>query len=430
MPSFGDRLRHAWNAFMNRDPTREWRTDIGIGNSYRPDRHRLSRTHEQSIISTIFNRIAVDCAAINMMHVRTNEDGRYVETINSGLNNCLTVEANIDQTGRAFIQDVVMSMFDEGCIAIVPTDTTLNPELHGSYDIEKLRTAEIKEWYPEHVRVRLYNEKTGLREEVTLPKKMVAIIENPFYSIMNEPNSTLQRLIRTLNHLDIMNQNNSSGKLDIIIQLPYALKTDLKKEQAEHRRKMIEDQLVGSKYGIAYTDATEHITQLNRPAENTLWQQAKELMQMLYNQLGLTQTIFDGTADEKTMINYYNNTISPILSEIAGAMKRSFLTKTARTQHQSIYFYREPFKLVPVAQLADIADKFTRNEIATSNEMRAEIGWRPANDPKADALRNSNLNHPDEAQMMQQPQQELIDENGNPLDPNEVEFVDEEGNPV
>lgn len=408
MPALGERLKHAWNAFMNRDPTNEWRPDLGYSSYWRPDRVRLSRGNEQSIVTTIFNRIAVDVAAVDIRHARVDEDGRYLEKIDSKLNTCLELDANIDQTGRALIQDIVLSMFDEGVVAVVPTDTTMNPTKTGSYEIEKLRTGKIVQWFPEYVRVNLYNEKTGQRDDVTLPKKMVAIIENPFYSIMNEPNSILQRLIRTLNRLDIVNENNASGKLDLIIQLPYVVKTDIQKEQAEKRRKAIEEQLIGSKYGIAYTDGTEHITQLNRPAENTLWTQAKELMDMLYNQLGLTKTIFDGTADEKTMINYHNQTIAPILSEITLEFKRKFLTKTAISQYQSIIFYRDPFKLVPVKELAEIADKFTRNEIATSNEMRSEIGWRRSDDPNADELRNKNLNR--QADPNQTAQSQMTDE--------------------
>lgn len=391
MPSFKERLQHGWNAFMGRDPT-YMPAEIGFGSSYRPDRIRLSYGNEKAITSTIFNRIAMDVAAINIKHVRVDEDGRYLETINSGLNNCLTLDANIDQTGRALIQDAVMSMFDEGCVALVPTDTTLNPRVTGSYDIDKIRTAKIVEWFPEHVRLRVYNEKRGEKEDILLPKSMVAIIENPLYSVMNEPNSTLQRLIRTLNQLDIYNRDNATGKLDLIIQLPYVIKSESRRAQAESRRKEVEMQLTGSKYGIAYTDGTERITQLNRPVENTLWTQVKELTSMLYNQLGLTESIFDGTADERTMINYYNRTIDPILSAISEEMMRKFLTKTARTQGQAILYFRDPFKLVPVSELADIADKFTRNEIASSNEMRAEIGWKPADDPRADQLVNKNIN--------------------------------------
>lgn len=334
----------------------------------------------------------MDVAAINFEHVRLDEDGRFKEGINSAFNNCLTLEANLDQTSKSFIQDAVTSMFDEGCVAIIPTDTSANPNFTEAYDIYELRTAKITAWFPHHVRVEVYNENTGKKEELTLHKSMVAIIENPLYAIMNQPNSTLQRLIRTINRLDYLNEQNTSGKLDLIIQLPYAIKNEMKREQAEQRRKDIEAQLVGSKYGIAYTDSTEHITQLNRAVENNLWEQANSLTQQLYNQLGLTQAIFDGSADEKTMINYYNRTIDPICAALADEMMRKFLSKTARTQGQAIRYFRDPFKLVPVSQLAEIADKMTRNEILSSNELRAEIGYKPVNDPRADELRNKNLN--------------------------------------
>ena len=390
--SIGERFQHAWNAFFNKDPTRYPAfIDYGFSSSYRPDRLRLTRGSERTIVSTIYNQIAIDVASVDIAHVRVDVNGRFVETINSGLNNALTVEANIDQTGRALVQDIVMSMFDEGCVAVVPTDTTLNPERTGSYDILSLRTGKIVEWFPKHVRVQVYNENTGQREEVVLMKQMVAIIENPLYAVMNEPNSTLQRLVRTINKLDAVNEQNASGKLDLIIQLPYIIKSQARQDQAEQRRKSIEAQLVNSKYGIAYTDGTERITQLNRPLENNLWAQVKDLTSMLYNQLGLTETIFDGTADEKTMINYYSRTIEPILRAITEEMTRTYLTKTARTQGQSIKYFRKPFQLVPLSELAEIADKFTRNEIATSNEIRAEIGWKPADDPAADELRNKNL---------------------------------------
>ena len=359
MPSFKDRLQHGWNAFMGRDPTPIVKYDLGYSSSYRPDRMRFSRGNERSIITSVYNRLATDVSEIDIKHVRVDEDDRYIETIYSGLNNVLTLDANEDQTGRAFIKDVVMSMFDEGVVAIVPTDTSINPKVSGSFDIDKVRTGKIINWYPGYVTVQVYNEKTGQKEEITLPKKMIAIIENPFYAVMNEPNSTLQRLIRTLNQLDILNSQNSSGKLDLIIQLPYVIRNGTQKQQAEERRKDIEAQLIGSKYGIAYTDGTERITQLNRPVENNLWTQVKELTSMLYNQLGLTQSILDGTADEKAMINYYNNTINPILHAICEEMMRKFLTKTARTQGQSISYFRDPFGLVPVSQIAEIADKFT-----------------------------------------------------------------------
>lgn len=389
--TIGSRLKHAWNAFLNRDPTPNY-FGIGAGYSYRPDRLRLSRGNERSIVTSVYNRIAMDAAAINIQHVQLDKDNRFLSTMSSGLNNCLTLEANTDQTGRAFIQDVVMSMLDEGCVAIVPTDTDDSPEdgTPGSFDIDTMRTGKILEWYPQYVKVRVYNEMTGLKEDITLPKKMVAIIENPLYAVINEPNSTMQRLIRKLNLLDVIDEQSGSGKLDLIIQLPYVVKTEARRQQAETRRRMIEDQLKGP-YGIAYTDGTERITQLNRPVENNLMKQIEYLTSMLYSQLGITQSILDGTADEKTMLNYYNRTIEPIVSAIVDEMKRKFLTKTARSQRKSILFFRDPFKLVPVSELADIADKFTRNEIASSNEMRQTIGWKPSKDPKADELRNKNL---------------------------------------
>lgn len=438
MPPFGTRLQHAWNAFMGRDPV-PIRYDLGYSSSYRPDRMRLSRGNERSIVTAVYSRIATDVSEIDIRHVRVDYDGRFIETIYSGLNNVLTLDANIDQTGRAFIKDVVMSMFDEGVVAIVPTDTSINPKVSGSFDIDKVRTGKIINWYPDYVTVQVYNEQSGNKEEITIPKKMCAIIENPFYSVMNEPNSTLQRLIRTLNQLDILNNQNSSGKLDLIIQLPYVIRNETQKQQAEIRRKDIEAQLVGSKYGIAYTDGTERITQLNRPVENNLWTQVKELTSMLYNQLGLTQSILDGTADEKAMINYYNNTINPILHAICEEMMRKFLTKTARTQGQAITYFRDPFGLVPVSQLAEIADKFTRNEIASSNEIRSIIGWKPSDDPRADELRNKNLNqnvedmamYPPEEMPMDDPnalppEEETIDD-GNAIPPEE-EIPPEEGN--
>jgi hypothetical protein len=395
--TFGDRLKHAWNAFLNKDPTSFYR-DIGISHSYRPDRPRLTRGNERSIVTSVYNRIALDAAAINVQHVRLDENNRFLSVIDSGLNNCLTVEANVDQTGRAFLQDVVMSMLDEGCVAIVPVDTTFNPEITGSYDINSMRTGKILDWYPNHVRVRVYNEKTGLKEDIELPKKTVAIVENPLYAVINEPNSTMQRLIRKLNLLDVVDEQSSSGKLDLIIQLPYVIKTEARRQQAENRRKDIENQLAGSKYGIAYTDGTERITQLNRSVENNLMKQIEYLTSMLYSQLGITQSILDGTADDKTMLNYYNRTIEPILSAIVDEMKRKFLTKTARSQLQSILFFRDPFKLVPVNEISEIADKFTRNEIMTSNEIRQIVGMKPSDDPKADELRNKNLSQPKDEQ--------------------------------
>lgn len=390
--SFTSRLKHAWNAFTgNRDPTNYYR-DTGVGYSYRPDRSRLTRGNERSIVTSVYNRIALDTAAISIKHCRLDENNRFVSAIESGLNNCLTVEANIDQTGRAFIQDVVMSMLDEGCVAIVPTDTTFEPKTTGAYDILSMRTGKILEWYPEDIRVRVYNERTGNKEDIKVPKKTVAIIENPLYAIINEPNSTMQRLIRKLALLDVTDEQTASGKLDLIIQLPYVIKTDARRQQAEDRRKDIEMQLAGSKYGIAYTDGTEKITQLNRSVENNLMNQVETLTAMLYSQLGITQTILEGTADEQTMLNYYSRTIEPIVSAIVDEMIRKFLTKTARSQSQSIMFFRDPFKLVPVNNIAEIADKFTRNEIMTSNEIRQIVGMKPSDDPKADMLINSNLN--------------------------------------
>ena len=397
--SFGSRLKSAWNAFFNKDPTNEWR-DLGSVYSYRPDRMRFSRGNERSIVTAVLNRIAMDVAAVDLRHVRLDDNGRFSEIIDSGLNNCLDVEANIDQTGRAFIQDVVQSMFDEGCVAIVPTDTDDDPSdgMPGSFDIDKMRTGRIMRWYPQYVRVEVYNEIVGRKEEIVLPKSAVAIIENPLYAVMNEPNSTLQRLIRKLSLLDIIDENNGSGKLDLIIQLPYVIKSEARKKQAEARRTDIEQQLSGSKYGIAYTDGTEHITQLNRAVENNLMGQIEYLTSMLYSQLGITQEIMNGTADDKTMLNYSNRTIEPILSAIADEMKRKFLTKTARTQGQSIEFFRDPFRLVPVSEISEIADKFTRNEIMTSNEIRQIIGMKPSDDPGADELRNKNLNRSEEAE--------------------------------
>lgn len=391
-----DRLQHAWNAFVNnRDPTADYR-NIGAGYAYRPDRPRLTRGNERSIVTSVYNRIALDAAAITLQHCKLDENDRLVSTLDTGLNKCLTLEANIDQTGRAFIQDIVMSMLDEGCVAIVPVETTIDPKNTESYKIESMRTAKILEWYPEHVRVRLYNERIGRKEEITLPKKIVAIVENPLYAVVNEPNSTMQRLIRKLSLLDVTDEQTASGKLDLIIQLPYIIKSEARRQQAEQRRKDIEMQLAGSKYGIAYTDGTEKITQLNRSLENNLMKQVEYLTDLLFSQLGITQTILDGTADEKTMLNYYTRTIEPIVSAIADEMKRKFLSKTARSQHQSIMFFRDPFKLVPVNDIAEIADKFTRNEIMTSNEIRQIVGMKPSDDPKADQLINSNLNHPDE----------------------------------
>lgn len=383
------RFKSAWNAFFSRDPTKDYRY-TGQTFYYRPDRPRFTRGNERSIINSVYNRIAMDVAAITFQHVRLDENDRFKEVINSGLNNCLTLEANVDQTGRAFIQDVVMSMFDEGCVAIVPIDTDRDPE-NGTFDVETMRTGKIIEWRPRHVKVRVYNDQTGNREEVLMPKTAVAIIENPLYAVMNEPNSTVKRLIRKLNLLDVIDEQSGSGKLDLIIQLPYVIKSEARRKQAEDRRREIEQQLAGSKYGIAYTDGTERITQLNRSVENNLLKQIEYLTSMVYGQLGITPEIMNGSADEKTMLNYNNRTIEPIASAIVDALKRVFLTKTARTQKQSIMFFRDPFRLVPIADLAELADKLTRNEIATSNEVRQAIGMKPSSDPKADELRNSNI---------------------------------------
>ena len=389
--SMGGRLKHAWNAFLNRDPTT---VSYGGGgySSIRPDRLRLNYGNDRSMVASIYNQIAVDVASISFQHVRLDQNGRYLDTISSGINACLTLEANIDQTAGAFMQDVVMSMFDEGCVAIVPIDTTLDPKVSSSYDIQSMRVGKIVNWYPSHIRVQVYNDQTGRREELTVPKSMVCIIENPLYAIMNQPNSTLKRLIRKLNLLDAIDEQSGSGKLDIIIQLPYVIKTAARKAQAEERRTSMEEQLAGSKYGIAYTDGTEKVTQLNRPADNNLMSQITYLTSMLYSQLGLTESIFNGTADEKTMLNYYNRTVKPICSAIVNEMRRKCLTKTARTQSQTIKFFRDPFDLVPVNGLAEIGDKFTRNEILSSNEVRAIIGYKPSDDPKADRLQNKNLN--------------------------------------
>lgn len=395
---FLSRLQHGWNAFVgNKDPTVVYR-DAGPGYGYRPDRVFLARRSERSIVTSIFNRISLDAAAISIQHCRLDENGRYLSTINSGLNECLNVEANIDQTGRAFIQDAVMSMLDEGCVALVPVDTDLDPKNTSSYDILTMRTGKVVEWFPAHVRVNVYNDRTGRREDVVLPKKSVAIVENPLYSVMNEPNSTMQRLIRKLSLLDVTDEQTASGKLDLIIQLPYVIKTEGRRQQAENRRRDIEQQLASSKYGIAYADGTEKIVQLNRSLENNLLKQVEYLTNLAFSQLGMTQSILDGTADDKTMLNYYSRIIEPIVSAIVDAMKRTFLTKTARTQRQTIMFFRDPFKLVPVNDIAEIADKFTRNEILTSNEIRQIIGMTPSNDPKADQLVNSNISQPDGSQ--------------------------------
>lgn len=386
-----DRFQNAWNAFRNKDPSNGSYFSYGESSSIRPDRPRLIRGSERSIINSIINRISIDASSIDIKHVRLDENQRYTEDVNSGLNNCLTLEANLDQTSRAFFQDVVTSMLDEGCVAVIPVDTSIDPRNTDSYDILSLRTGKILEWYPKHVRVQVYNERTGRKEEIVVEKRTTAIIENPMYSVMNEYNSTMQRLIRKLALLDITDESTASGKMDLIIQLPYTIKTETRKAQAEARKKDIEMQLATSKYGIAYIDSTEKITQLNRSVENNLMKHVEYLTSMLYSQLGLTAEVMNGTADEQTMLNYNNRTIEPILSAIVDEFKRKFLTKTARTQSQSIEFFRDPFRLVPVNNIAEIADKFTRNEIMTSNEIRQKVGMKPSKDPKADELRNKNL---------------------------------------
>ena len=409
--SFGSRLKHAFNAFMNKDPTPNYR-DLGISYSSRPDHVRFSRGNEKSIVTSVYNRIALDVATIGIKHCRLDEDDRYLETIDSGLNRCLNLEANIDQSGRSFIQDVVMSMLDEGCVAIIPVDTSLDPKTTSSFDILSMRTGKVLEWYPKYVRVRVYNDRTGNKEDILVPKSTVAIIENPLYAVINEPNSTMQRLIRKLSLLDVTDEQTASGKLDLIIQLPYVIKTEARREQAEKRRKDIEMQLAGSKYGIAYTDGTERITQLNRSVENNLMNQVEYLTNLLFSQLGITQEILNGSADDKTMLNYYNRTIEPIVASIVDEMKRKFLSKTARSQRQSIQFFRDPFKLVPINDLAEIADKFTRNEIMSKNEIRQIVGLKPSDDPKADKLINSNITQPDEASNEEEPIDENTEEGG------------------
>ena len=388
-PNFISRVKNTWNAFRNRDPTNYYK-EPGMSYTYRPDRVRFSRGNERSIVTSVYNRIAKDVAQVDIKHCRVDKNGRYIEDIPSGLNECLTLEANIDQTNRAFIQDVVMSMFDEGAVAIVPVDTVSDPTVSASFDVLTMRTGKIVEWFPTSVKVNVYNDRTGRKEDVVLPKRSVAIVENPFYSVINEPNSTMQRLVRKLNILDAIDEQSGSGKLDLIIQLPYAIKGEARQQQAERRRKDIEEQLKGP-FGIAYTDGTERITQLNRPVENNLMSQIEYLTNMLYSQISTTPSVLDGTADEKTMLNYNNRTITPIVDAITGAIKRNFLTKTARTQGQTIMAFSSPFKLVPISQMAEIADKFTRNEILSSNEIRQIIGFRPSDDPKADQLRNSNI---------------------------------------
>ena len=408
--SFGSRLKHAWNAFFNRDHTNTFSS--GMSYYYRPDRPRFTRGNERSIVTSVYNRIALDVSAINIQHVRLDDNNRFKEVIDSGLNNCLNLDANIDQTGRAFIQDIVMSMLDEGCVAIVPVETDISPDKTESYKICSMRTGKILEWFSDKVKVQVYNEKTCKKEDIIVPKRTVAIVENPLYAVINEPNSTMQRLIRKLSLLDVTDEQTASGKLDLIIQLPYVIKTPARRQQAEERRKDIEMQLAGSKYGIAYTDGTERITQLNRSVENNLMKQIEYLTSMLYSQLGITQSILDGTADEQTMLNYHSRTIEPIISAIVDEMKRKFLTKTARSQNQSILFFRDPFKLVPVNNIAEIADKFTRNEIMTSNEIRQIIGMKPSDDPKADKLVNSNITQPEEKTEVEAEPTEEINEGG------------------
>lgn len=409
--TFGERLKHAWNAFQSRSPTYQYK-DLGVSSSYRPDRVRLTRGNERSIVTAIYNRIALDVAATSIRHVNLDpETGRYLEDRRTGLNNCLTLEANKDQTARSFIQDIVISMFDEGCVAVIPIDTDDDPERVNSYDIFSMRVGRILDWYPDHIRVEAYNDRTGKREQKLAPKKMVAIVENPLYAVMNEPNSTLQRLLRKLVLLDTVDDRNSSGKLDMIIQLPYSTHAQIKKEQAEERRKQVEEQLTNSKYGVAYIDSMEKIIQLNRPLENNLMTQVEYLTSMLYSQLGLTQEIMNGSADDRAMVNYRNRTIEPILSAITDEMTRKFLTKTARTQGQAVTFFHDPFKLITVEQLADLSDKLIRGEIATPNEMRQVAGMKPSNDPKSDELRNRNLN---------ESKKELADKAGSEMSPLEL----------
>ena len=394
MPTFAERIKNSWNAFMGRDPT--IKSYYYGGFSARPDRVKLSRGNDKSIVASIYNQIAVDVSQINFRHVRVDEEDYYVEDIDDSLNRIFKINANLDQTGRQFIHDLVLSMIDEGCVAIVPIDTNVDPLTHDAFDIYSCRVGKIVGWFPQHIRVEVYNENNGKKEELLLPTRIVPIIENPFYMVMNEPNSTLQRLIRVLNQIDRLNEQNSAGKMDLIIQVPYSIKGQARRNMAEERRKDIEAQLTGSQYGIAYVDGTERVIQLNRAVENNLWNQAKDLMEELFNQLGMAKTIFDGTADEKTMLNYYNRTIDPICARIVEAIIYKWFTKTAISQGQSLKYFRDPFKLVPVEQLAEITDKFTRNEVLTKNEIRSIIGKKPSDDPKADMLRNSNINHPED----------------------------------
>lgn len=389
--TFGSRIKHAFNAFMNRDPTPDYR-NIGPGHSVRPDRPRFTRGNERTIVTSIYNRIAIDVASINISHCRIDDDNRFVGAISSSLNNCLNLEANIDQTGRAFMQDIVMSMLDEGSVAIVPVETTFDPKKTGSYDIMSMRTGKILEWYPNHVKVRVYNERIGEQEEIMLRKDQVAIVENPLYAVINEHNSTMQRLKRKLSLLDSMDERTSTGKLDMIIQLPYVIKSEARRKEADRRRTELETQMSGSTYGIGYIDGTERIVQLNRPLDNNLLKQVEYLTTQLYSQLGITQAILDGTASEQELLNYHSRTIEPIISAIVDEMKRKFLTKTARSQKQTIMFFKDPFKLVPLNTLANVAGVFTMNEIITANEVRQIIGMKPSDDPKADQLVNSNIN--------------------------------------
>lgn len=408
--NIGSRFKRAWNAFLNRSPTR-WMGSAGY--SRRPDRVRLTRGNEKSIVTSIFNRIALDVASVDIRHCRLDKDGRFTEIIDSELNNCLSLEANIDQTARAFIQDIVISMFDEGCVAIVPVDTTDDPSLTNSYDVLTMRTGKIIEWYPTHVKVRVYNDRKGEKEDIVLSKYSVGIVENPLYTVVNEPNSSMQRLIRKLRLLDVTDERTASGKLDLVIQLPYVVKSDTRRDQAEKRRADLEDQLAGSTYGVAYIDGTEKVTQLNRPVENNLMKQIEYLTAEVYSQLSMSQAVLDGTADEKTMLNYNNRIVAVIVDAIATEIKRKFLSKTARTQGQSIVYFRDAFKLVPVSEIAEIADKFTRNEIMTSNEIRQVIGMKPSKDPKADQLVNSNISQPTDKQENTNEQNKNIDEGGN-----------------
>ena len=414
MPSLGQRLAHAWNAFRNKsDPFESVNPlTVGYSSANRPDRVRLTRGNERSIVTAAYTRIAVDVSNIDVRHVRTDEKGRLTEILKTPLNDCLTLSANTDQTGRQFIRDVVVSMFDEGCVAIVPVDTDVSPKVTGGFDILSMRTGKITQWYPEDVKVLLFNEQKGIKEEIIVPKKMCAIVENPFFSVMNEPNSTLQRVIRKLNLLDFTDEQNSSGKLDIIVQLPYTIRTEQRMAEAERRRKKLEEQLAASKYGVAYADATEKITQLNRSVENNLKEQVESFTQMLYSQLGIPMEVFYGTADEKTMLRYYTGTLEPILNAICDEMARKFLTKTARTQGQTIMYFQDHFKLVPADKMADLGDKFIRNEIMTANEVRAKLGLPPADDPKADELRNPNMPVEEDSGMA---------EGEEPVDPEEVE---------